>query len=84
MRGRFTGGPPRTREARTMADSPLYAVLALAVLALHVWALVMIARAPGQARSKALWVAAVLLLPVVGVVLWMILGRATAEATPEP
>lgn len=65
-----------------MTDVPLYGLLALAVLALDAWALVQIARSPAQAATKAVWALAVLLLPVLGVVLWLVLGNATARAKP--
>lgn len=44
------------------------------LLALDVWVLSLLLRAEASTREKALWAAVVLLCPVVGCVLWYVLG----------
>lgn len=44
------------------------------LVALDVWVLSLLVRSEGSRREKALWSAVVLLCPVVGCVLWYVLG----------
>jgi hypothetical protein len=44
------------------------------VLVADLWAIVRTLRSDAQPSRKALWVAVVLLLPIVGMVLWMFFG----------
>jgi len=51
--------------------------LGLLVLVADVWAIVTIVQSGATTGVKLLWVVIVLLLPVVGVVLWYLLGPRT-------
>ena len=46
----------------------------LLVLVADVYAIIRIVRAECATMTKALWIALILVLPVVGVVLWMLFG----------
>ncbi len=49
---------------------------ALIVLALDLWAILKTLRGQGTAVAKAGWVAVIVLLPVLGLILWALLGPA--------
>jgi len=60
----------------------LRVVLVLLVVALYIYFIIDVARTPkGQARTfpKWLWMLLVILLPLVGGVLWLLLGRARPQ-----
>lgn len=44
------------------------------VLALDVWAIVNVASSPIPAGGKAVWIVLILLLPIMGFVIWLLLG----------
>lgn len=46
----------------------------LIVLALDVWALIHVVQSNASTASKVLWVVLILLLPLVGFLLWLVLG----------
>lgn len=46
----------------------------LIVLALDVWALIHVVQSNASTPSKVLWVVLILLLPLVGFLLWLVLG----------
>jgi hypothetical protein len=52
----------------------------LFVLALDVWAVVTIIQGGAATAKKVLWIVLILLLPVVGVILWFLLGPRSAKA----
>ncbi len=49
-------------------------VFGLIVLALDVWALIHVVQSGASTGGKVLWVLLILLLPVVGFLLWLVLG----------
>lgn len=49
-------------------------VFGLIVLALDVWALIHVVQSGTTTGGKVLWVLLILLLPVVGFLLWLVLG----------
>lgn len=51
-----------------------YGIVGLIVFILDIWAIVTILRGGGDTVTKLLWVILILLLPVVGLVLWLLLG----------
>lgn len=49
-------------------------LIGLIILALDIWAIVSIIRSSAPDTNKILWVVIVILLPLVGLILWFILG----------
>ena len=50
-------------------------IIGLIVLALDIWAIVQILQRGGPTDKKILWILVILLLPVLGLILWLLLGR---------
>jgi hypothetical protein len=49
-------------------------LLGLIILVLDIWALVRVLGSGASTGSKVLWVVVILLLPVVGLILWALMG----------
>lgn len=49
-------------------------ILGLIILALDVWAIIKVIGSGASTGAKVLWVLVILLLPVVGLILWFLLG----------
>ena len=49
-------------------------IFGLLILVLDVWAIVNIAQSGAPTGNKVLWIVLVLLLPVLGLILWALLG----------
>jgi hypothetical protein len=49
-------------------------LLGLVILALDIWAIVSIVQSSATTGKKVLWILLVLILPVVGLILWFLLG----------
>lgn len=49
-------------------------ILGLIILVLNVWAIIKVIQSHAGTGSKVLWVVVILLLPVVGLILWLLLG----------
>ncbi|HCW96060.1 hypothetical protein QX25_04440 [Stutzerimonas stutzeri] len=49
-------------------------ILGLIILLLDIWAIVSIVRSDATGGKKALWVLLILILPVLGLILWGIMG----------
>ncbi len=49
-------------------------ILGLIILLLDIWAIVSIVRSDGTGGKKVLWVLLILILPVLGLILWGIMG----------
>ncbi|MEE8500888.1 MAG: PLD nuclease N-terminal domain-containing protein [Kiloniellales bacterium] len=49
-------------------------VLGLLLLAAIVWAIVNVAQSQASSGAKALWIVLLLVLPVIGLVIWLIAG----------
>ncbi|HEX5210457.1 MAG TPA: PLDc N-terminal domain-containing protein [Pseudolabrys sp.] len=50
-------------------------IVGLIILALDIWAIVTIIQGGGPTDRKVLWIILILVLPVVGLVLWLLLAR---------
>lgn len=61
-------------------DFGLGGIAGLVILILDVWAIVTIAQSGAPVGNKVLWIVLVLLLPVLGLILWALLGPRTARA----
>lgn len=55
-------------------------IFGLLILIADVWAIVNIAQSGASTGHKVLWIVLVLLLPVLGLILWFLLGPRTASA----
>ncbi len=53
---------------------PGYGVWGVLVLAADIWAIINIFQSGASNGNKVLWILLVLLLPVVGLILWLLLG----------
>ena len=49
-------------------------LIGLIILALDVWAIVSVVQSGASTGKKVLWILLVLILPVVGLILWFLLG----------
>ena len=58
----------------------LRSIVGLLILIADVWAIVNIAQSGASTGKKALWIVLVLVLPVLGLVLWFLLGPRTGRA----
>jgi hypothetical protein len=54
-------------------------IVGLLILAIDVWAIVTIIQSGAATAQKVLWIVLILLLPVVGVILWFLLGPRSAR-----
>jgi Phospholipase_D-nuclease N-terminal len=50
-------------------------IVGLIVLALDIWAIVTILQGRGKTERKVLWILVILLLPVIGLIIWLLAGR---------
>jgi hypothetical protein len=58
-----------------MIDVNVNGLLGLIVLVLDIWAIVTVVQSSRPTGTKVLWIVLILLLPVVGLILWFLLGR---------
>jgi hypothetical protein len=49
-------------------------LLGLIILAANIWAIINVIGSPATTGAKVLWVVLILLLPVLGLILWLIMG----------
>ena len=49
-------------------------ILGLALLALDVWAIVRILQSAASTGAKVLWIVVILVLPVAGLIIWLLAG----------
>ncbi|HKU69332.1 MAG TPA: PLDc N-terminal domain-containing protein [Burkholderiales bacterium] len=61
-------------------DLQVGGLFGLLILAIDVWAIVTIVQSGAATAQKVLWIVLILLLPVVGVILWFLLGPRSARA----
>ena len=52
----------------------LNGLLGLIILALNIWAIISIIKSGAETGIKVLWVLLIVLLPVIGLVIWALLG----------
>jgi len=50
-------------------------IIGLIILVLDIWAIVQIAQGGGPTDKKVLWILIILLLPVIGLILWLVIAR---------
>lgn len=55
-------------------------ILGLLILIADVWAIVNIAQSGATTGKKVLWIVLVLVLPILGLILWFLLGPRTGRA----
>jgi hypothetical protein len=55
-------------------------IFGLMILILDIWAIVNIVQSGASTAAKVLWIVLVILLPVVGLILWLLLGPRTVRA----
>jgi Phospholipase_D-nuclease N-terminal len=55
-------------------------IVGLLILIADVWAIIHIAQSRSAPGNKALWIVLVLVLPVLGLILWLVLGPRAAKA----
>jgi hypothetical protein len=58
----------------------MFGILGLIVLALDIIAIVDVAKGSGDIGKKVLWIVLILLLPVLGMILYFLLGRSASGA----
>lgn len=49
-------------------------LLGLIILVLNVWAIIKVVQSAASTSSKVFWVVIILVLPVIGLILWFLLG----------
>ncbi len=57
-----------------MLDFPYSGLLGLIILVLDIYAIIRVVQSGAGALSKAIWIVIILLLPVLGLILWALLG----------
>jgi len=50
-------------------------IVGLIILALDLWAIVSIVQGRGPMNTKLLWIIIILILPVIGLILWLLVGQ---------
>jgi hypothetical protein len=50
-------------------------IVGLIILALDIWAIVTIIQGGGSTERKVLWIVLIVVLPVIGLVLWLLVAR---------
>jgi hypothetical protein len=58
----------------------LRGIIGLLILIADIWAIVNIAQSGASTGKKVLWIVLVLVLPVLGLILWFLLGPRTGKA----
>jgi succinate dehydrogenase/fumarate reductase cytochrome b subunit len=57
-----------------MFDSGIHSLIGLLILVGDVWAIINIFQSPASNEKKLIWIVAVVLLPLLGLILWYFLG----------
>ena len=55
-------------------------LLGLIVLALDIWALVSVVGSSASTSGKVLWILLILILPILGLIIWLVAGPRSARA----
>lgn len=58
-----------------MVDIQIGGLFGLIILILDIWAIVKTVQSRKSTGSKVLWIVLILILPVLGLILWFLLGR---------
>ena len=61
-------------------DFGIGGIFGLVILSLDVWAIVNIAQSGASTGHKVLWIVLVLLLPLLGLIIWALLGPRSGKA----
>ncbi|MDD0843953.1 PLDc N-terminal domain-containing protein [Pseudomonas sp. Gutcm_11s] len=54
--------------------STLSGLVSLAILALDIWAIINVIKSSAETGMKILWVLLIILLPVIGLIIWALMG----------
>ncbi|MDG9924696.1 MULTISPECIES: PLD nuclease N-terminal domain-containing protein [unclassified Pseudomonas] len=52
----------------------LYSLISLIIFALDIWAIINVVKSNADTLKKVLWVALIALLPVIGLIIWALMG----------
>jgi hypothetical protein len=55
-------------------DVEVSALLGLILLILDIWAIVQTLQSPAGTGAKVLWIVLIVLLPLIGLILWLLMG----------
>ncbi len=55
-------------------------LLGLIVLALDIWAIVSVVGSSASTSGKVLWILLILILPILGLIIWLVAGPRSARA----
>jgi hypothetical protein len=55
-------------------------IFGLLILIADIWAIVNVVRSAASTGSKVLWVLLILILPVIGLIIWLLAGPRTARS----
>ncbi|MCZ4288267.1 PLDc N-terminal domain-containing protein [Hoeflea alexandrii] len=50
-------------------------ILGIIILILDIWAILQIVKGGGSTATKLVWILVILLLPVIGLLIWLLAGR---------
>jgi hypothetical protein len=70
----------KRHDGRTRMGIEIGGIFGLLVLIADIWAIVNIVQSSAGTGRKVLWIVLVLLLPVLGLILWFLLGPRTGKA----
>ena len=56
-------------------------IIGLLILAADIWAIINVVQSGASTGQKVLWILLILILPVVGLILWLLLGPRGARAS---
>jgi hypothetical protein len=68
------------REGKNMMNFGYSGILGLLILAGDIWAIINIFQSSASNEKKLIWILAVVLLPVLGLILWLFLGPRDRKA----
>jgi succinate dehydrogenase/fumarate reductase cytochrome b subunit len=63
-----------------MFDSGIHSLLGLLILVGDIWAIINIFQSSASNEKKLIWIVAVVLLPLLGLILWFFLGPRNGRA----
>lgn len=49
-------------------------IVGLAILALDIWAILRVVQSGASTGAKAIWIVVILVLPVIGLIIWLLAG----------
>lgn len=59
----------------------LRGLLSLIILALDIWAIIHVVRSRTETTKKVLWVLLIAVLPVLGLIIWVLMGPRSASSS---